>query len=177
MVLSNKNKSLLITILLSSTVVLMAFNVHISKKNKLITETYFDILPEEEIIKELESLEEILESFTKLTTNQAFNENKTNEDFEDEAFKEMMERLNSRHESSPAKEKIETEAIEPENTEAFDEINDLIKKQKNKESSNENSSISYSLVDRTKTFIPPPIYLCEESGKIVINIVVNAKVK
>ena len=82
MVLSNANKALLITILLASTVVLMAFNVHISKKNELIAETYFDLLPEEDIIKEIESLEEILESFNELTTNKAFNENKTNEDFE-----------------------------------------------------------------------------------------------
>lgn len=38
---------------------------------------------------------------------------------------------------------------------------------------NTNSSVSYSLVDRKDTYLPPPVYLCEESGKIVINITVN----
>ena len=177
MVISNSNKALLITVLLASTVVLMAFNVHVLKKNELIAETYFDLIPEENIIKEIESLEEILESFNKLTTNKAFNETKAIDDFEDEEFKEMMEKLNSRHEDKTALEEKEVDAIEPANTDAFDEINDLIKKQQNKDSSDKNSSISYSLVDRTKINIPPPIYLCEESGKIVISIVVNAQGK
>lgn len=39
---------------------------------------------------------------------------------------------------------------------------------------NTNSSVSYSLSNRTDEFLPPPVYLCEESGKIVINITVNA---
>lgn len=38
---------------------------------------------------------------------------------------------------------------------------------------NSNSSVSYSLVNRTDRHLPPPVYLCEESGKIVINITVN----
>lgn len=174
MILSNSNKALIITILLSSTVVLMAFNVHISKKNKLIAETYFDVLPEEEFFEEIESLEEILESFNTLTTNKAFNENKLKDDFEDDDFKETMDKLNARHEAKSTLEEKEIEIPEPESTEAFDDINKLIEDQKNKDSANENSSISYSLVNRKKVHIPPPIYLCEESGKIVINITVNA---
>lgn len=38
---------------------------------------------------------------------------------------------------------------------------------------NSNSSVSYSLVNRTDRHLPPPVYLCEEGGKIVINITVN----
>ena len=177
MVLSNANKALLITILLASTVVLTAFNVHVLKNSELMAETYFDLLPEEDIIKEIESLEEILESFNKLSTNKAFNENKAIDDFEDEEFQEMMEKLNSRHKDKTVVEEKEVDAIEPTNTDAFDDINDLIKKHQNNDSSDQNSSISYSLIDRTKINIPPPIYLCEESGKIVINIIVNAKGK
>ena len=33
--------------------------------------------------------------------------------------------------------------------------------------------MSYSLINRTHKFLPTPIYLCEKSGKIVINITVN----
>ena len=39
---------------------------------------------------------------------------------------------------------------------------------------NTNSSVSYSLVNRKDRHLPPPVYLCEEGGKIVINITVNA---
>ncbi|MDW5287267.1 hypothetical protein [Formosa sp. PL04] len=41
-------------------------------------------------------------------------------------------------------------------------------------STNKNSSVHYSLVDRTHKYLPIPIYLCEASGKIVINITVSA---
>ncbi|MEZ4801207.1 MAG: hypothetical protein R2797_00435 [Gelidibacter sp.] len=39
---------------------------------------------------------------------------------------------------------------------------------------NRNSSVSYSLKGRKDQHLPPPVYLCEESGKIVINISVNS---
>ncbi|MEZ4793504.1 MAG: energy transducer TonB, partial [Gelidibacter sp.] len=39
---------------------------------------------------------------------------------------------------------------------------------------NRNSSVSYSLKDRKDEHLPPPVYLCEENGKIVINITVNS---
>lgn len=39
---------------------------------------------------------------------------------------------------------------------------------------NRNSSVSYSLKDRKDEILPPPVYLCEENGKIVINISVNS---
>lgn len=39
---------------------------------------------------------------------------------------------------------------------------------------NRNSSVSYSLKDRKDQHLPPPVYLCEDSGKIVINITVNS---
>lgn len=40
---------------------------------------------------------------------------------------------------------------------------------------NTNSSVSFSLVNRTDKHLPPPVYLCEEGGKIVVNITVNAE--
>ncbi len=39
---------------------------------------------------------------------------------------------------------------------------------------NRNSSVSYSLKDRKDQHLPPPVYLCEENGKIVINVSVNS---
>lgn len=39
---------------------------------------------------------------------------------------------------------------------------------------NRNSSVSYSLKGRKDQYLPPPVYLCAENGKIVINISVNS---
>ncbi|MEM6514988.1 MAG: TonB family protein, partial [Bacteroidota bacterium] len=39
--------------------------------------------------------------------------------------------------------------------------------------SNKNSSVSFSLKGRKKVKLPPPVYLCETSGKIVVNIKVD----
>lgn len=39
---------------------------------------------------------------------------------------------------------------------------------------NRNSSVSYSLKGRKDEFLPPPVYLCEEGGKVIINITVNS---
>ena len=52
----------------------------------------------------------------------------------------------------------------------------MIKKQQD-ESVNSKSTISFSLVNRKKVYIPIPVYLCEMGGKIVVNITVNAKGK
>ncbi|NNF82886.1 MAG: hypothetical protein HKM99_09100, partial [Flavobacteriaceae bacterium] len=93
--LNDSNKALIITILLSATVVLMTFNVHLKKKNELIAETYFEILPDEE--EEQEELADILKSLDEvITTNKAFNETKQYDDFEDEEFKNTLEKIRNR---------------------------------------------------------------------------------
>ncbi len=52
--------------------------------------------------------------------------------------------------------------------------NNSTNKSANNSALNTNSSVSYSLVNRNDKHLPPPVYLCEEGGKIVINITVNA---
>ena len=47
-------------------------------------------------------------------------------------------------------------------------------KTKNDNKANRNSSVSFSLKNRDKIKLPPPIYLCEVTGKIVVNINVNS---
>ena len=49
----------------------------------------------------------------------------------------------------------------------------MLKKQQS-EGANTKSTVSFSLVDRKKVFIPIPVYLCEVDGKVVVNITVNA---
>ena len=73
---NNKQKSLLLTFLISGTVVLSVFNLSIKKQNKLATESYYEMEPEkpltEEEIKVLEALESL--NNAKAETNKAVNE-------------------------------------------------------------------------------------------------------
>ena len=52
-------------------------------------------------------------------------------------------------------------------------MKDLLKQQETK-GVNTKSTVSFSLVDRKKVYIPIPVYLCEVDGIIVINITVDA---
>ncbi len=157
----------------------MAFSVHIKKRTALVAETYFDMNSEliEEELEELEKLEDLLKSFDNISTNEAFNETKKYESLEDAKFQEKLEEIRNRNNESEAEKKTEPKnEVTPEENPAFDEINEIINKRSNnnKDGANKNSSISYSLVNRTHNFLPTPIYLCEYGGKIVINITVNS---
>ena len=182
--MKNTHKAMIITILLTFTVVLMAFNFHIRKKNALVAETYYELLSEDEIIKEKETLEEILKSFDDLnSTNQAFNETRKYDNFEDEEFQETIDKIRNRNteanDVSDTSEPTKTmTASDNSNMDSYNSVQELIDQQnKNKSSAknsaNANSTMSYSLVDRTLLNNPTPIYLCEEGGKIVISITVD----
>ncbi len=181
MQLSASHKALIITILFGASVVLMTYNLHLKKQNELISETFYEVLPEEffDDIEEEESLEEILKSFDNLSasTNQAYNEERQSDDFQDEEFKEAMERLanrNANNETYEARDDYELTSNR-DGAESFSDINKLIEKTSGNSANNANSTISFSLVDRERQYIPPPIYLCENSGRIVVSIKVNAQ--
>jgi outer membrane biosynthesis protein TonB len=189
----NTYKAMIATTLLSTVVVFLAFTLQIKKKSKLISETYYEMEPEPIEEADIEELAEILKSLDDLlnttNTNQAFNES-NNDEFEDKAFEERLEEIRNRNDSEnneteteSTNESSSSSSTSDENeANAFDDINDIIAKtSENKRpsnaanGSNKNSSISYSLVNRTKIDIPPPIYLCERGGKVVINITVNSR--
>lgn len=191
MSISNTYKSLIFTTLLTSLVILLGFTIHIKKKAKLIAETYYELdaepIEEEE---KTEELKEILKSFDKLlspTTNQAYNETKDyeNQDINDPEFEEQLEAIKNRttiedlkvdqnNTSTTSKNKSNAEA-----SDVFNDINNIVTKRSENQkktasnNANKNSSISYSLKDRTHTFLPTPVYLCDQGGKIIINITVN----
>lgn len=186
---ANTYKAMIITTLLSSAIVLLGFTLHIKKKSELITETFYDLEPESLEEEEKEDLDDILKSLDNLlntSTNQAFNEN---EDFKDEAFEKRLEEIRNRNNNETTTETSQTTSTSSTTTSnsgnseanAFSEINDIIAKtSENKRApssndGNKNSSISYSLINRTKIDIPPPIYLCENEGKIVVNITVDSQ--
>ncbi len=177
MISTNTYKALIITTSLSIVVVLLGFTIHIKKKSELVAETYFEMDTEELVIEELEELEALLKSFDNITTNEAFNETSKQEALEDAEFEKRLEEIRSRNDvkESQKEPKESEDKSTPDENPAFNDINDIINKQKNRNNSNKNSSISYSLVDREHTFLPTPVYLCEYGGKIVINITVNHK--
>ena len=192
-----KHKALLITFLISGILVMAMFSFHISKKAEFIAESYFEIEPQTE--EELEALEQLkaLEELAKTNpeTNEAFNEN--------EEFKEMMRNFKSVdsyedsrnapeesvEESSSDSEDLmtsnstygtsKTYALKQQDRNSFNKANDVLamhsKKDEKNLKNNANSSVSFSLSNRNKVKLPPPIYLCEVSGKIVVNITVDAQ--
>jgi len=191
MSISNTYKALIFTSLLTSMVIFLGFTIHIKKKANLIAETYYELDAEPiEKEEEIEKLNEILKSFDDLlspTTNQAYNETKDyeNQDINDPEFEEQLEAIKNR----TTIEDIKTEAnnnssisevkTNSEASAVFNDINNIVTKRSENQnkttsnSANKNSSISYSLLDRTHTFLPTPVYLCDQGGKIIINITVN----
>ena len=182
---SSKHKAMLITFLISGTVVLALFNLHIKKQNIQISESYYEIEPEKELTeKELQALEkQAQEQASKAETNKAFNETRKSNRFA-QAYKTIeppkdyvKPDLSNNNEAllpmEDGKKQEETSKINEDKLDSFSKVNAVLKQQR-EEGNNAKSTMSYSLVNRKHRYLPTPIYLCEESGKIVVNITVNA---
>lgn len=185
MIFSNQNKALLLTVLISGTLVLAMFNFHIKKQSNNIAENYFIIEPEELLTEEeLKIFEQELTE--KAETNKAFNENdksrrfaqayKTIEPPKDYEKPYLRSSKNGIDDVIDVKSSKEDSSIDENELSSFNKANDVLKKQQEK-SNNVKSSVTFSLVNRTHRYLPTPIYLCEQSGKVVINILVNAQGK
>ncbi len=183
MSLNNQHKALLITLLISGTVVLSVFNLSLKKQSAFISESYYEIEPEKELteeeIKILEALDQL--SKTKAETNKAFNETNPNKHFA-QAYKtiappeDYVPKSTNTSESQIARKTYEIpedSKLNQEELAKFSKVNDVLKKQ-HSESNNSKSSIRFSLTNRSKVYIPIPVYLCEVDGKIVVNITVNS---
>lgn len=156
-------------------------------------ESYFEIEPPtEEELKQMEELKAMEEALK--TTNKAFNE--------DEEFKEMMKNFKSMkfNETEQTTKTSEDEAspkpnddvvtsssdynsssgysVNKEELERFKKANDILamrsaeKRDKNTKA-NTLSTLTYSLKGRELLSYNTPRYLCEDSGKMVVNITVN----
>jgi len=183
--LNDQHKALLITLLISGSVVLFVFNLSLKKQSESMSESYYEIEPEEELTQEelkvLEALDKL--NNTKAETNKAFNEAEQNKHFA-QAFKtiappeDYIPKSNSTSENQAAARKTydipEDSRLNQEELSKFSKVNDLLKKQQS-DGKNSKSSIRFSLANRKKVHIPIPVYLCEIDGKIVINITVNPR--
>ncbi|WP_431110748.1 energy transducer TonB family protein [Winogradskyella poriferorum] len=187
-------KAGIITFLLTGTVVLAMFSFHLKQNSKLITENFYELEPEPEIIKEEQ---ELLDALDGKSTNKAFNE--------DQEYKEMMrnfktisandfERTTKALEEAKTGDIIEESnitksyanssayALNSEETESYKKLQEeLNKRLENKKIADEHaktkSTLTYSLVGRIMQDYDIPRYLCETGGKIIVNIVVNGNGK
>ena len=205
MTLISKHKALILTTLIAAIIVLSLFNLHLSKQMVLISESYYELEPEELIKEEVEPEEVITNPSNQ--TNLAFNETADLKNLDDDYIDKVREHYNKYAKSTQAEESMLNEVNDLKNNESageqsddeaystFNRINNLLaskaKKQRSTKSkgdnsskeisisagANKNSTMSYSLVGRTHKFLPTPIYLCETSGKIIINIIVSDRGK
>lgn len=186
--LTDQHKALLITFFISGTVVLSVFNLSLNKQNELASESYYEIEPEkpltEDEIKVLQALENL--NNTKAETNKAFNETKQDKAFA-EAYKPIAPPEDYQRPQSEQNDDIAEQSsssnndisdLNHEEVSSFSKVNSFLNKSTKKnanESNNRKSTISYSLVNRTDEYLPIPIYLCEDGGKIVVNITVDSQ--
>ena len=190
---SDKHKAMLITVLLAGTLVMTAFSVHLKKQDDRIAESYYELTPEtpEETQKRL--IEELASKLPQ--TNSALNE--------DQEFKNMMKNFKAvnsndfertmesldQYESQVDDSDILTErsnvsssngnyAIKDIDKSSFKRINEKLamhSQDASKKGVNANSTLTYSLKGRKLLAYNTPRYLCEVSGKMVINITVDGQ--
>ncbi len=182
----DRHKALIITILFFAVLLLGLFNFNLANKNRKAKEFLMDLdnLKIEEPVVEKPEPEEAPKKNTRETaqTHQAFNENlEDREENFDQHLKEIFEKNSA----------LQTETSDNETSNSSGNFNfqDKKKEQVQKKSDGDktsaetstkmggidHSSISFSLLGRSAVDIPNPVYTCDRSGKIVVNISVNAE--
>lgn len=186
--LNGAHKALIITLSFSVMLLLFLGNLNFIKQ-KVILEELFEVETLVEITPEEVELQELTEQNTS-ETNQAFNETQKDiaqayevikpaedfnyEDFQEENDTEIDESLEETETVSTYTLK-KTKPIDRKKVQSFDRAKRVLELQKksNTKSSNKNSSVSYSLVNREANRLPIPVYLCDGGGKVIVNITVN----
>ena len=179
MTLTSSTKALLISLSISVILLVLLLTSTIKKtdSNTDLSEE-FDI----EILTET-PIEESTKKTNKTETNDAYNSNKASNRYTKaydyippaEDFKHTKSTNSDIAIYSPKTKTKRSSKAEKLQKEAFLKANQVLNNQKSKaEENNKNSSVSFSLKNRTKVDLPIPVYLCDASGKIVINIKVNS---
>jgi TonB family protein len=182
----DRHKALIITLLFFSVLLLGLFNFNLANKNRKAREILMDLdnLKLEEPVVEKPEAEAAPKKNTRETaqTNRAFNEDLKDRD------ENFAQKLNEIFEKNSA---LQEETSDNETTNSSGAFNTQDKKKeevKKKSDGNkasalissksggiDHSSISFSLLGRSAVDIPNPVYTCDRSGKIVVNISVNAE--
>lgn len=182
---TDQHRALLLTLLISGTLVLAIFNIGLKKQMDISAESYYELEPEKALTPEEQKMIKTLETLnnSKAETNSPFNETDNNTGFsqayrqiappEDYVPPSSQDNDGEANESNTlGKNTLMEPALNKEELSSFSKVNNVLKQQQNT-GSNTRSTISFSLTDRNKVSIPIPVYLCEEDGRIVINITVN----
>jgi len=165
----------------------MLFSFHIKKNNEFSAESYYLLEPEEPKTPEELEAEKLAEreEASSSKTNKAFNETQDYKTFA-QAYQPIAPPKDFVPTPVESTSDMETSEADPSNAaseidedvlSSYHSVNEVLNRRKPSNSSqsvNKNSSMHYSLVNRTHAYLPTPIYLCEEGGKIIINITVNA---
>lgn len=182
----DEHKALIITVLLFSVMLLAMYNINISNANEKVRETLIELNdlrpqePKEEEVKEQKQKSLADQQSQSVKTHQAFNQDQK------ESESKMKSRLEEIFQKNSAEQKAAEDADSKTSPGDYKLAENRRKKiQKASEGNNttdetslkkgslRSSSISFSLQGRSAIEIPNPIYTCDTSGKIVVNITVD----
>lgn len=190
MKLNRKQLSLLITFFSMSLFILLLFNIHLGHQDE--EDGYVIELnlqeeedPEQKLLDEIKALEELANA-APIKSHMAFNEANKPSYGKPEPLKTLEEILEEQEMSEDGDASEDTPIS---NSEYAARVKELAKRRREKQEllgeldankevmtnnfAKRNTSVSYSLVDRTHLNLPIPIYTCIEGGKVVINITVD----
>jgi len=182
----DRHKALIITLLFFAVLLLGLFNFNLANKNRKAREFLMDLdnLKIEEPVVEKPEPEEATKKNTRETaqTHRAFNENlEDREENFDQQLKEIFEKNSalqteaSKNETSNSSENFNFQDKKKEQVQEKSDGNKTSAVTSTKKGGIDHSSISFSLLGRSAVDIPNPVYTCDRSGKIVVNISVNAE--
>jgi TonB family protein len=182
----DRHKALIITLLFFAVLLLGLFNFNLANKNRKAREFLMDLdnLKIEEPVVEKPEPEEATKKNTRETaqTHRAFNENlEDREENFDQQLKEIFEKNSalqteaSKNETSNSSGNFNFQDKKKEQVQEKSDGNKTSAVTSTKKGGIDHSSISFSLLGRSAVDIPNPVYTCDRSGKIVVNISVNAE--
>jgi TonB family protein len=186
--LDRKQLSFLITFFSMSIVVLILFNIHLGKEEEADDYVVEMILQEDIEDLEKEELMEEREKIDPVKSHMAYNEAEKASQGNPEQFKTLEELMEEREAADETEDP--SELLDGEYSTRMEELKKkrreaeqlLGEKEAQKEEVTNNlakrrTSVSFSLVGRNGYRLPPPIYVCIEGGKVVVNIEVNSSGK
>lgn len=181
----DRHKALIITCLFFAVLFLGLYNLNLSNNIQKERELLIDLdnfKVEEPVEKEKEPEEKVpARPRENIETHQAFNQN---QETRDANFNEQLNEIFQKNSAAELESTDENASNSTGNYSLSSAKKKEVKKQSDGDNSSkissankggiDNSSISYSLKGRTAIEIPNPIYTCDRSGKVVINITVDA---
>ncbi|WP_310994063.1 hypothetical protein [Aequorivita marina] len=178
-------KSFLLTSLLTGGLVLILCSIKLSKQKEESKEEVYDVLiaPEDLLPEDLE-LAALTPEKTKVETNKAYNEaekyissveneNREITETTEGKLQEMSDAMEASKHANTTSETATTKKPEKKKESKFSNSESDKDAQAVVKGGNQNTTISYRLVNRQDIDLPNPVYTCFGSGKVVINVEVN----